>query len=251
MVWTLTAYGSLPVALPATVADEWERTLIAEKASILSGLNVKIPDEASYETRLAAVSSARYDDFLATVGAGWDAASIKLKQKVKLARKYADWATGIASVFNPSTGTFGASVTAKKGKLEALRYTIGLVGMKSQDKWRIAALTSLALAGDTRIETYIGSPDTLSGSLVPAIKVGWERFVKPLIVAQIVKYGVLAKYADEIGDSTTRNALILEMKNNLDDIMDAFKVTASTVTFTQSWDGGVDHLKLITAYTPP
>lgn len=247
--WVLTVYGALPEALPSGMADEWEATLKAERVRILSGLLTKIPNETEYLNKLADASSDRYEGFLATVGAFWDADLIKLKQRIKLARKYTDWDTGIDTAFAPD-GTFEKNVTSKKGKLEAARYTIGVVGMKSQDRWRFASLLALALSGDTRIARYITSPDTLAGTIEVALNPPYNRLDLPFVVATCVQKAVMAKYADVLVDKTLRNAQVTELNTNLN-IIEGHKVTDSTLTLTASWDATYNHVKIIADYIAP
>ena len=245
--WVLTVYGELVANLPTGMADEWEQTLKAERARILSGLLNKIPSEAEYQDKLADQSSDRYADFLTTVGAEWDATEIELKQRVKLARKYTAWDDGVDTAFAEG-GTFETNVTSKKGKLEASRYVLGLVGNKSQDRWRCASLVALALGGDTRILRYITSPDTFTGDLEPAIEAGLVKFIRPMVVAMIVKYGVLAKYADEAGLTTERDAFVTSLNTALD-LIEGHVIVGDTLTITASWDGTYDHIKIIVDFT--
>jgi len=247
--WVLTVYGALADTLPTGVADEWETTLKAERARILSGLLTKIPNETEYKDKLADASSDRYAEFLATVGTFWNADYIKLKQRLKLFRKYSAWDTGIDSAFAVG-GTFETQVTAKKGKTEAMRYPLGVVGMKSQDRWRLASLLALALSGDTRIARYITSPDTLAGTIEVALSAPYNRLDLPFVVATVTQHGVLAKYANEAGLTTLRDNLITALNTNLN-IIEGHKVSGSTLVLTASWDATYTHVKIIADYTKP
>jgi len=247
--WVLTVYGALGDALPDGVADKWEAVLKGERARILSHLLTKIPNESAFLDKLADASSDRYEGFLGTVGSDWNADEIEMKQRVKLARKYLDWDAGIDEAFKVG-GTFEANVTAKKGKTEAMRYPIGLVGKKSTDRWRCGSLLALALGGDTRIERYITSPDTLAGDIEVALASPYNIYDRPFVVANVVKYGVLAKLADVLTDKTLRDACITTLNTNLD-IVEGHKVTDSTLTLTASWDGTYNHIKIVADYTAP
>jgi len=247
--WVLTVYGALPDALPTGMADEWEATLKGERARILTGLLTKIPDEANFLNRLADASSDVYELFGAGIPAPWDKNNILTKQRVKLARKYADWDTGIDNAFKVG-GTFETNVTAKKGKLEAARYTIGVVGNRSADRWRFASLLALALGGDTRIARYITSPDTLAGTIEVALNAPYNKFDRPFIVATCVKHAIMAKYCDVFTDKTLRDAEITALNTDLN-IIEGHKVSGSTLVLTASWDGTYNHVKIIADYTKP
>lgn len=247
--WVLTVYGALEGSLPADVADKWEAVLKGERARILSHLLTKIPNETAFKNKLADASSDRYEQFLATVGADWDVDEILMKQRAKLARKYSDWDTGIDEAFKVG-GVFELNVTAKKGKLEALRYPLGLVGKKSNDRWRCGALLALALGGDTRIARYITSPDVLAGTIQVALGSPYNIYDRPMIVASVVKYGTLAKFADEAGDMTVRNACITAL-DAICTIVEGHKVGGSTLAITPTWDGTYNHVKIVADYTAP
>jgi len=247
--WILTAYGALPDNLPVGIADEWESTLKGERARIKASLDNKIPNETEYKDKLADASSDRYDAFLATVGSFWNVDYIKLKQRLKLYRKYSSWETGIDSAFAVG-GNFETQVTAKKGKTEAMRYPIGVVGNKGMDRWRLASLVALALSGDTRIARYITSPDTLSGAIEVALSTPYNRLDLPFVVATVTQHAVLAKYASEAGLNTLRDNIVTALNTNLN-IIEGHKVSGSTLVITASWDATYSHVKIIADYTKP
>jgi len=246
--WVLTVYGQLMGALPYGMADEWEATLKSMRDAIKHALlTTKIPNEAAYLDKLADASSDRFEAFLNTVGADWNVNDIELKQRVKLARKYNDWKTGVTNAFAIG-GQFETQVTAKKGKTEAIRYPLSFVGNKSEDRWRCGSLIALALGGDTRIVRYITSPDTLAGTIAAALKSPYNIYDRPFVVASTVKYGTLLQYADEVGlDKTT----LLAALNAIYDEIEGHKVSGSTLTLTATWDATYDCLKVVTDYTAP
>jgi len=247
--WVLTVYGNLADSLPTDVQAKWHDVSKAERARILSHLLTKIPNVTAFQDKLADASSDRYESFLGSVGGDWNKDEILMKQRVKLNRKYADWDSGVDSAFAVD-GAFEKGVDNKQGKLEALRYPMGLVGKKSTDRWRCGSLVALALGGDTRIARYITSPDTLAGTIEVALKSPYNVYDRPLVVASIVKYGTLAKFADEADDTTVRDACVTALDTIMTEV-EGHKVTDSTLAITPSWDDTYNHLKVIVDYTKP
>lgn len=236
--FVLTVYGKVLPNLPYGLADEWEATLKASRDAIKHALlTTKLPTEGDFDTKLAVPSSVRFSDFLATVGSDWTKADITLKQKAKLLKQYQAWKDGVTNAFAVG-GQFETQVTAKKGKTAMMKYPLGMVGNKSEDRWRFASLLALGLVGDKRILTYITAPDSIDipANLVNALEPPYNIYDRPFIVALCTKYGVLLNYADEVGlDKTT---LLASLNSGLNIIETHAKTTppAYTITLTASWD---------------
>lgn len=254
VVWEYTGTIDILASLPTPIKDEWEATLKAEQTRIYNALTTKIPDETSFKNKIATPSSDQFSAFLASTGGAWDADTIKLKQRVKLARAYSKWNTGIEGVFG-SGGTFGDTVTAKKDRLEALRYVISGVGNRSQDiAWEPISNAVLLLRGDKRPITYFdsndawtaGSADTHESCLDP-VK---GRLITPSLIAELVRGAIMAIYANEAGDTTTRDNIINTTNSRLDDIitvgLDETHSQSGYVVYVHlAWDTGNDLAQVI------
>lgn len=221
--WQYVGKMQLPADLPTGVLDEWETTLKAERARILASLTAKIPNETAFQSFVADASSDQYSAFLATVGGAWDVNVIEMKQRVKLARKYTDWSSGIASAFAPS-GTFETNVTAKKNKYKLARYVMGVVGHRPSNSgafgvWNPAVIGALLMRGDTRPSRYFDANDSFVGTLEAVMDAKLGKLITPSIIAETVFASIMAKFADEGGLTTIRDNIITASNTTLDTLL--------------------------------
>jgi hypothetical protein len=236
----------LPSSLASAISDEWETTLKAERARILSSLQTKIPDQSAFQDKVADASSDEYASFLVTVGGKWDADLIETKQRVKLSTRYSVWKSGIDTAFAPS-GTFETNVTAKKAKLAELRRVIGVVGHKSLGTWNPAVMATLLLRGDTRVTRYFDANDSFSGTLEACLDPRLGALMSPTLIAEMVQACVLAKYANEGGLTAIRDSIISNSNSRLATILAAC-VDAQhdgdpyTVSLVLAWSAPADNL---------
>jgi len=251
--WKYVGVMQLPSDVPQAIKDEWETTLKAERARILANLKTKIPSEVAYKDRIGDASSDKYEAFLASVGGAWDRDMILMKQRAKLARQYDQWLADIDSAF-ASGGAFDVNVTAKKGKLKLARYTLGATGLRYDSSvgfgvWNPAVMGALLLRGDTRCARYFDGNDTFTGTLESVVDSAKGRLITPAMIAETVKCRVLAKFADEAGLTTLRDAVITDANTRLDDILQAgldtaHKTLPKDVTWVLAWDAGAGDIKL-------
>jgi len=252
--WQYIGTAQLPTEVPAAVKDEWETTLKAEMTRIYSNLLTKIPSEVLFKDRIADASSDQFEAFLATVGGAWDADEIKMKQRVKLNRQYAQWLANVQACFGGASPYFGDRVTSKKQKYDLARYTLGVVGLRYQTTqpytvWGIASKGALFLRGDTRPKRYIGTHESFTGTLENVCDTIGGRYGTPAMIAETVKACVMAKFADEGGLTTVRDNIITAHNTVLDKILQGFLNTAhltppKDVTWVLSWDAVNTHVKL-------
>jgi len=245
----------LPSDIATAIKDEWETTLKAERARILSALQTKIPDSSNFADKIADASSDQFASFLATVGGAWDVDMIETKQRVKLATRYSVWKTGIEEAFK-SGGTFETNVTAKKAKFSELRRVIGLVGHKALGTWNPVAMGVLLLRGDTRCARYFDANDSFSGTLENVCDPRKGALCTPSLVAEMVQACVLAKYANEGGLTAIRDTIITNSNTRIDEILQVMLNATHLgggydVTVVLSWSAPDDNLKVTVTDTHP
>jgi hypothetical protein len=251
--WKYIGTMLLPADLPTGVLDEWETTLKAEKDRILASLTTKIATEGNFQDRIADASSDQFSAFLDTVGGAWDADVIEMKQRVKLARTYPDWAAGINAAFGAG-GYFSDRVTAKKNKFKLARYTLGVVGHRASvggsfGVWNPASVGVLLLRGDTRPARYFDANDTFSGTLESVVDAKLGRLIAPSLLAETVYGAVMAKFANDGGLTTLRDNIITASNTRLDSLLNValdatHKGGGYDVTFVLSWSAPDVHTKL-------
>lgn len=228
----------------------------AEVARIYASLIAKIASEADFGDKIADPSSAAYADFLATVGAKWDAVWIKLKQKVKLAGKYDTWKARVDEVLGGGTPTFPDIVTAKKGRLSELRRVIGVVGHKALGTWEPASMAVLLARGDTRCATYFDTNDTFTGTLDAVFDARKGALISPALIAEMVQACVMTKYADEAGLTAERGTIISESNTRLDALIQVglntvHKGTGYDFTIVLSWNATNNNVDITATDTHP
>jgi len=205
-------------AVPKETHDEWVNTLAMEQSHIGTNLLNKIPDEPTFKALIADMSSDRWEGF---VNPDWPLAElITIKQRVKLARAYASWRTGVLDAF--FDGYFAARVRSKRDKWLLARYTISLVGLQHDPdiRWRAGTKAVKFFVGDTRILRYMDSNlDTYTGSPTYVVKDAFGKFFQALTIGQLVYGYVMAKFADEAGLDSVRDNIINTINSNMDTIL--------------------------------
>ena len=200
-------------SVPDDVIAEWETTLKAERARILSALQEKISNATEFINKLANPAYQQWQNFINPEWA--DADFIKLKYQVKLKTAYGSWSTGIQNAFAEG-GTFETNVTAKKDKLQKLRYVLGAVGLKHKIGWGPAYKAMAIVTGDHRISLYFGPDDSFTGNIVNAFPSNIVKFVRPVGIAILTQGLVIAQYAHEQGLASERDAVITAINSKLD-----------------------------------
>jgi len=208
-------------AFPAHVLDEWKTTLGNEQARIYARLLDVIPSETAFKDKIADASSDAWETF---VNPNWpDADVIKMKQRVKLARAYNAWKTGVDNAFGEG-GYFADRVMAKADKFKMARYVLSIVGCKSDPDimWRAGTKAVKFFVGDKRILRYMDSTlDTYSGEPVMAVKAAFGKRFQALVLGRLVQGFVMAMFAHEGGLTSLRDSIISSVNSDMDDILTA------------------------------
>ena len=257
--WTYTGTVLLPADLPSGVLNEWKETLKAECARIYASLQSKIPSEIAFKERIADASSDQYEAFLANVGDAWDRDTIVAKQRVKLARRYADWKAGVDACFGEN-GYFSARVDGKADKFKLARYVIGAVGFRADPVnfgvWNPVVMGVLLMRGDTRPLRYLDANDSFTGTLHAVFKSPYGNLVTPSMIANAVQACVMAKFADEGGLVTIRDNILTKANSVIADLVNValdntHKGSGYSVTYVLSWDEVADNVKVTVTDTHP
>ena len=198
--------------VPSEIMNEWETTLKAERAHILSALQEKIANATDWLNKIANPAYNRWSGF---VDDAWeDRDFILLKYKVKLKGAYDEWNTGIQNAFAEG-GTFDVNVTNKKSKFQKARYPMGAVGIKYKTAWGPAYKAIAVISGDERVTTYMGTEDSLTGSVCNVFLTGAARLARAIAVPALVQGLVIAQYAHEEGLAAERDAVISAVNTKL------------------------------------
>jgi len=258
--WQYEGICQLPDALPTEVKQEWIATLQNEQSRIYNNLLAKIPDILSFQDRIADASSDEFENFLASVGARWDVDVIKMKQRVKLARAYPSWKTGVDNAFGEG-GYFADRVSGKADKFELARYVLGVVGYKpSTDTgfgvWNPVVVGVLLMRGDTRPIRYFDANDTLTGTHEAVMDATKGRLISPSIIAHAIYASVMAKFADEGNLTTIRDNVLTNANSVIDEILQVGLDTTHLgdgydVTYVLSWDDTSSNVKVTVTDTHP
>jgi len=251
--WKYIGTVLLPTDLPTGVLDEWKATLKGEQARIYASLLSKIANEGNFQDRIADASSDEYAQFLATVGARWDVNVIEMKQRIKLARQYTAWKSGVDSVFGVG-GTFPTSVDTKADKFKLARYVLGAVGHRatvggSFGVWNPASVGVLLLRGDTRPARYFDANDSFAGTLEAVVDPTYGRLITPSMLAEAIYGCVMSKFADEGGLTTLRDNVITDVNTKLDALLQValdatHKGVGYDVTYVLSWSAPDTNVKI-------
>jgi len=251
--WTYIGKMTLPTDVPSDVKDEWANTLAGEMSRIYTNLLSKIPNQDAFQSRLATPASERYSDFLASTGASWNAAIIKLKHKIKLGRAYSSWSSGIGEAFGGTNPYFDDRVLAKKAKYGNAKYVLAGVGLKYDVAgfgcWRPIVKGVLFMRGDKRPMNYLTADESFSGTLHSVFDAVKGRLVTPSIIAHSVYAVVMAWYAHEAGETSTRDTILSNATTMIANFINLAKDTTHSgsgysVNYTLTWDTSAGKPKL-------
>lgn len=258
--WEYVGTCTLPAELPTGVLEEWRDTLKAERTRIYASLLNKIPDETAFKTRIADASSDEFEAFLYKVGGKWDADLIEMKQRVKLARKYPDWKSGVDDAFGVG-GYFAHRVEGKADKFKLARYVLGVVGHRRTlvdgiKVWNPVTMGALLMRGDTRCARYFDENDTFTGTLHAVVDPNKGRLITPSIMAEAIRACVMAKFADEGGLTTLRDTILSNSNTVIDELLqvalDATHLGAPyDVTYVLAWDAPAVNVSVTVTDTHP
>jgi len=213
-----------PDEIPSDILNEWRETLKNEQGRIYNSLMTKIPNESAFQSRIADASSDAYEGFVNPSFENADV--IKMKQRVKLARSYNAWNTGVADAFGEG-GYFADRVENKADKFKLAAYTVSNVGHKPTRFFGPLVKAIMFLVGDTRVLRYLDVHDVYTGDPTNVFKAGHSRFIKPMLVARGVFGAVMAKFADEGGLTSLRDSIISDVNSKLDEAISAFVDSAN------------------------
>jgi len=217
----------IPAEVPAHIIDEWETTLKNAQARIYNNLLQKIPSDTAFKNFIADASSDAYEAF---VNPDYKRANvIKMKQRVKLARSYNAWNTGVTNAFDGDSPYFGDRVTNKKSKYQLARYTLSAVGSKPDMYWGPVPKAVLLLTGDLRAPRYITANESLTGSPQKVVLDAFINTIRPMLIAEGVYGVVMAYFAHEGGLESLRDDIIREVNQNLEKALNAFMDTTNYV----------------------
>ncbi|MHC1627902.1 MAG: hypothetical protein ACXQTI_03615 [Candidatus Nezhaarchaeales archaeon] len=226
--------------VPAEVLDEWESTLKAERARILSALLEKIPSESEFISKLAEPAYQGWANFINPTYP--DADMRKLKFRVKIKGAYEDWQTGVQNAFAEG-GTFDTNVTNKKAKMNKLRYVTGAVGIRYKTGWGVAYKALGLITGDSRVKLYFGANDNLiTGDVMSIFPAGIVKWVRALGIGILTQGLVIAQYAHEAGLATDRDAVISAVNAKIDDSVEKLVSEGYSLELAIEFDGVANKL---------
>ena len=236
-------------SVPSEILDEWESTLKAERLRILNALMEKIPDSDAFVRKIAEPAYEGWSEF---VNPSYpDADFIKLKMRIKIKTAYPAWSSGVQNAFAEG-GTFETNVSAKKSKLQKLRYVLGAVGLKYKIGWGPAYKAIAVITGDKRVDEYFTTEDSFSGEIVNAFPDGVVKYVRPMAIAILTQGFVLAQYAHENGLETERDAVISKINTILDNSVEKLIDTTkySALEMQLGYDAIADKLYVLVQLSP-
>ena len=242
--WKYIGTVELPTDLPAGVLEEWRDTLKAEQTRIYTNLLAKIPDETAFKDRIGDASSDEFEAFLYKVGGKWDVSLIEMKQRVKLARTYDTWKSGVDAAFGTG-GYFAHRIDSKADKFKLARYVLGAVGHRATvdapfGVWNPVTMGVLLLRGDTRCARYFDANDTFTGALHSVVDPNKGRLITPSIMGEAIRACVMAKFANEAGLTTLRDTILTNANTVIDALLqvalDALHLGGTyDVTYELTW----------------
>ena len=113
-----------PGELPGTIAEidnDWENTLKGKRSKIITNLQRKVPDEATYKDVIVERSNLGYTDFIGSDHPRHD--EIMLKRQIKMDASAADYIANRDAAFEEG-GDFEVGVSRGKSKFSScLLYT--------------------------------------------------------------------------------------------------------------------------------
>jgi len=227
-------------SVPAEILDEWESTLKAERARILSALQEKIPSESEFISKLAEPAYQGWANFINPNYP--DADFRKLKFRVKIKGAYENWNTGIQNAFAEG-GTFETNVTNKKSKMTKLRYVTGAVGVKYKTGWGVAYKALGLITGDSRVKLYFGANDNLiAGDVMSIFPAGIVKWVRAMGIGILTQGLVIAQYAHEAGLASDRDAVIAAVNSKIDESIEKLVLPEYTLELAIEFDGVANKL---------
>jgi len=206
-------YVPVDASLIADEKTEWHDTLKAARDFIKNHLFEKITSESDFIDLIAEPSHEVWKDF---VSDSWeDKDFVILKHKVKLRRAYNPWNTGVTNAF-AADGQFDLGVDNKQDKFLLARYPVGAVGLRYKTGWYCAYKAFGVISGDKRVLRYYDSERdvTFPSTVVNVFLTGAKKFARATI-GVITRGLVLAQFAQDAGDTTTRDNIINTTNNVL------------------------------------
>jgi len=212
-----------PVTVPVDVKNKWYEKLIELASLIYNRIATKIPDEQSYINKLATPSATMWSGFVSPYWA--DADLIKLKQRVKVSMAGLKYLNNVHDAFMVSQ-IFQKNVYRARYVIDALdmfRYTLGGVGIRYQTGWGAIYKAVGVLTGDARVAQYMTPEEKWTPPVVTAFPSNIVKYVRPMLIAELVQGAVLAYYAIEKDLATLRDAVINAVNDKLSTVINALK----------------------------
>ena len=250
MPYTITVYELPNLAPSQTAKARWSDSLKAESNRIILQLakafgytGTDVNEALNY---LRNMPAGKFQDVLAKPASeGWkeffgateDTASpvnmSALKMHVKIARAYAKYGNKVADAFDPQNGYFYGRVDAGADYWASnTAYTYRFVGDPPETPLGPAPFVAILVTGG-RVPERLKAPEfEVNGDVFNAFKPTTARFARPAIIATIVGYGVLARYAKDAGLGDLANAILGQMKTVLDDISAMKADNVQSITWT-------------------
>ena len=228
-------YELTNISTPDITADRWSASLQAERDRIIISLARALGYQGSDVTEaLNYLKNVDPDKFKTTIAgpasAGWAAffgvepntgdkkAMASLKMQIKLAKAYKKWGERLSGAFDPQSGYWSDRVNSAKDYFSENLLSLRFVGDPPSTPIGIAPLVALYLTGGYVRSDLIPSVFTVNGQPMYAYKPEIANFIRPMIVAMIVQYGILARYALDAGLDDVANNLLATLKTALDDL---------------------------------
>jgi len=243
--------SELPENIDVDIANDWYDILTAKRDKIATRLNEVIPDEAAYQSRIAEVATAEFENVLNPNYYKTERALRKFKIKVK--RGGSAWLNNVASAFAEG-GRFEQGVAANKDKFKAnVLYTLRFTGDMNK-VWGCVPKAIKAIQGKAKIlEKIKGSYDSLTGTPVRMFKVVHLSRIAAALSNIFVEGLVQARMAEEAGDDPTTilddyNTIIADYVTStfLDDSLDP-----ANSSITLEYDSVADRLKIHVVQATP
>jgi len=191
----------LPEGFDTKIATDWKDILTAKRDKIKERIQTVIPDEATYQERLADVAITEFTDVLNPNYYKTERALRKYRIKVKRGGKaYID---NVASAFAEG-GRFEQGVANNIDKFKAnAMYAWRFVGDKDKI-WGCVPMMAFALKGKGKVlEKIKKGGDSISGTPKPMFKVEHVSRVVPALVNVAVEGLVMARMGKEAGEDVT------------------------------------------------
>ena len=218
----------LPEGFDTKIATDWQDILIAKRDKIKERIQTVIPDEATYQERLADVAITEFTDVLNPNYYKTERALRKYRIKVKRGGK--SYIDNVASAFAEG-GRFEQGVANNINKFKAnAMYAWRFVGDKDKI-WGCVPMLAFALKGKGKVlEKIKKGGDSISGTPKPMFKVEHVSRVVPALVNVATEGLVMARMGKEAGEDVT------SILNDYNAIIEAYirKYDEGTGTYTAS-----------------